>query len=398
VADNGDVYVGGRFSRAGTVETRNVARWDGERWHALGEGVGGEDLSVTPYVDALALRGQTLYVGGYFTEAGSGDARIVARWNRDDEQWSPMGGGMNSQVLDFELTPDGALYAAGAFDEAGGKTARSIARWDGTTWHAVGQGVRERDSPAGLAYDIARWEGRLYAAGIFTRSGNQEVAYLARWNGGGAQATWGKLGGHADAPAALVDDLPVTLRASEEGLFVGGHFDRVKEADSTVRPLEGVAFWDGRGWRAVGGGVEVNQQVRALTLAGDDLYVGGDFIGVRTTGGATVSSLNFARYENATSINVKKHPAAQSMLTLQVAPNPFRQNATIHYRLERPRAVRLAVYDVLGRRVRVLRRGQQPAGTHRVELEARGLAAGTYLCRLIVEGRAPKTTTIVLTR
>ncbi|MCF7730212.1 MAG: hypothetical protein K9N23_00930 [Akkermansiaceae bacterium] len=41
VDSNGDLYVGGAFSFAGGVRTNNIAKWDGNRWSALGEGIGG---------------------------------------------------------------------------------------------------------------------------------------------------------------------------------------------------------------------------------------------------------------------------------------------------------------------------------------------------------------------
>ena len=43
--------------------------------------------------------------------------------------------------------------------------------------------------------------------------------------------------------------------------------------------------------------------------------------------------------------------------------------------------VRLAVFDVLGRRVAVLHEGRAESGTHRFELEAAQLPAGVYVVR-----------------
>src|SRR4051794_16944451 len=51
------LVVGGSFSRAGNVEARGVALWDGSRWWPLGGGVDGQ-------VFALALSNDGLYVGG----------------------------------------------------------------------------------------------------------------------------------------------------------------------------------------------------------------------------------------------------------------------------------------------------------------------------------------------
>ena len=45
-------------------------------------------------------------------------------------------------------------------------------------------------------------------------------------------------------------------------------------------------------------------------------------------------------------------------------------------------AARLAVYDVLGREVRVLAAGVLPAGLHRVRFDAGALPSGPYFYRL----------------
>ena len=38
---DGDLYAGGLFNQVGDQVVNHVARWDGEAWHPLGEGVGG---------------------------------------------------------------------------------------------------------------------------------------------------------------------------------------------------------------------------------------------------------------------------------------------------------------------------------------------------------------------
>jgi hypothetical protein len=70
-----------------------------------------------------------------------------------------------------------------------------------------------------------------------------------------------------------------------------------------------------------------------------------------------------------------------------IGPNPLRTRATIAYTLPALARVRLEVFDVSGRRVRLLADAERPAGTHAVEWDgrdARGrrVAAGIYVCRL----------------
>ena len=64
-------------------------------------------------------------------------------------------------------------------------------------------------------------------------------------------------------------------------------------------------------------------------------------------------------------------------------PNPFNPQTTIHFGLPESAYVKLVVYDVLGRQVRVLVDGIREAGTHEMVFEASRLPSGTYLVRLV---------------
>jgi hypothetical protein len=73
-------------------------------------------------------------------------------------------------------------------------------------------------------------------------------------------------------------------------------------------------------------------------------------------------------------------------VNLAVYPNPvgaFAQS-TVAVALAEAADVRVAVYDVLGRRVAVLHEGPLAAGAHRLALEARTLPAGVYVVRAVV--------------
>ena len=68
-------------------------------------------------------------------------------------------------------------------------------------------------------------------------------------------------------------------------------------------------------------------------------------------------------------------------------PNPFAEQTTISYRLDARGPATLEVFDLLGRRVRVLADGDHTAGPHSVEWDARDASGrfvsnGLYLVRL----------------
>jgi len=75
------------------------------------------------------------------------------------------------------------------------------------------------------------------------------------------------------------------------------------------------------------------------------------------------------------------------------APNPARGTTMLKFALPRDAVVRLAIYDLSGRRVRVLAEGSQPVGEHSVAWDlrddsGRALGAGLYFARFEAEGRS----------
>jgi hypothetical protein len=75
----------------------------------------------------------------------------------------------------------------------------------------------------------------------------------------------------------------------------------------------------------------------------------------------------------------------------RILPNPFNPGTNIRYSIASgavygtgSAAVRVAVFDVLGREVAVLVDAVQTPGTHAVRFDAAGLASGMYICRLQV--------------
>jgi endonuclease I len=68
-------------------------------------------------------------------------------------------------------------------------------------------------------------------------------------------------------------------------------------------------------------------------------------------------------------------------------PNPFRDEVTLEYALPEEKKVHVAVYDLLGRRVRTLADGRREAGSHTITWEGRShggepLASGVYFVRM----------------
>lgn len=90
--------------------------------------------------------------------------------------------------------------------------------------------------------------------------------------------------------------------------------------------------------------------------------------------------------------SVTRPGRAPSLLAGDVYPNPFTGSASIVVELSSPSAVRIEVFDVAGRSVRVMAL-REAAAQHSVELDGRGqdgrlLPSGVYFCRVEAAGES----------
>lgn len=76
-----------------------------------------------------------------------------------------------------------------------------------------------------------------------------------------------------------------------------------------------------------------------------------------------------------------------STFDLRVAPSPFGASTNVHLSLPETAALRVELYDVLGRLVSVSDEGVRTAGAHRVRVSGEGLAPGVYTVRLVAGDR-----------
>ncbi len=242
------LYVGGEFSMAGGAPAANIAKWNGTSWSALGTGLNGR-------VYSLLADGDELYAGGDFWKAGELEVNYIARW--DGHSWNALGTGMDDRVRAM-VTLGGNLYAGGEFWTAGGVTVQYIAQWDGTNWSAMASGT---GAPVRA---LAVFKSDLIVGGTFSEASGVAANHIAKWSGG----NWSQLG-------AGMNDWGNALAASGRDLFAGGDF--TEAGDSSANHL---AHWDGNNWNSVGSGVGglQNPTVNALVLAGTNLYVGGEFM------------------------------------------------------------------------------------------------------------------------
>lgn len=188
------LYVGGHFSRVagGNIYAQNIAKYDFDLayWFGVGGGVARPD-GLSAIVLALAVyddgSGPALYAGGLFDSAGGVSAKNIAKWN--GSTWSALGSGADGIVRSLTTFDDGsglALYAGGDFKNAGGESANRIAKWDGTSWSPLGRGINDGWTGGTVQALASLADGSgpaaLYAAGDISRAGDVTAYRIAKWS------------------------------------------------------------------------------------------------------------------------------------------------------------------------------------------------------------------------
>lgn len=239
-ADDGQsVYVAGLFSDIdGQVRTRRLARI------AVPSG---EVISSfkSPNFDSkateLALDGDTLYVGGWFTRAGGRDRTLVASvdaatgalTDEVDLEFTGTFNGGSRGVTDMAMRPDGSkLVVIGNWTAVEGLSRPQIAMIDLTTpvatldsWATARYGTRCHSSFETYMWGVTTSpDGSYFAVGTTgAYSGGPDAGTLcdtvARWefgrSGSGQQPTWVSYTG---------GDTVTQVEATDAAIYMGGHF------------------------------------------------------------------------------------------------------------------------------------------------------------------------------
>ena len=141
-------------------------------------------------------------------------ATNIAKWN--GSSWTTLGSGTNGAVFALATFDDGtgqALYAGGSFTASTAAPAKRIARWDGVSWSTVGVGFTNGNVAA-----LAATPSTLYAAGTFTNGAAPTFAQVAKWDG----ASWSGLGSGLLMSPVTPTGNALTLLGND--IYLGGLF------------------------------------------------------------------------------------------------------------------------------------------------------------------------------
>jgi hypothetical protein len=143
-----------------------------------------------------------------------------------------------------------------------------LARWDGTTWSTLGTGIT-----ANIVFALTASEADVYA-GYVTAVAGLSTGHVSKFSRG----SWSELGSGFAGGATSAGSYIYGLTLAGNELYAGGDFTL---AGGTA--ANNVAKWIGGAWSAVGSGM--NGAVRSLAVSDDFLHAVGEF----TTAGGNVS-------------------------------------------------------------------------------------------------------------
>ena len=254
-----DLYTGGFFSNIGATPMRNVGRWDGSTWTALGNGTNGT-------IKAMAAGSGGLFVAGTFDTAGTQRVNGIAKW--DGAQWSRLGGGIGSgtNVMTMAVNGNDVVVAGGNLgniDSARVVVGYGIARWNGSSWSSIPP-LPDIQSTTFLSTSALAFIGNDLYAGANYYSGDY-LGYVFKWDG----TSWTQVGGRIGKGIG-------GLWPNGTDLYVAGNFKTIG-----TDTIWNVAKWDGVSWTPLGSGVTTaysgGESGRAVLGTSDGLYVGGTF-------------------------------------------------------------------------------------------------------------------------
>jgi trimeric autotransporter adhesin len=248
--DNSLVAVG-PFAIAGDLVVPGIARWDGTSWSRIDTGL--RSISTVHRTPDGSLLGVGTFRTGPTLTAGIG--------RFDGTRWSLLvPASIGGTVTELTTLPDGQIVIAGWIWSVGDLQTSNIARWDGSAWRAFGPGLRNNGRPGDVRSLAVLDSGELVAGGTFSLDVTGASRNIARWTG----SEWVGFGSGSGDP---VD----ALLATPNGLVATGRFG---SPPPFYYPVS-VARWTGSAWAPLGTEPIGPRSTSLISLPDGSLVVGG---------------------------------------------------------------------------------------------------------------------------
>ena len=279
------IYAGGGFTTIGGQTRSSLAALDMVNGIALPWNPNPQG----PFdnVNAIAVAGSTIYVGGSFNSIGGQTRNSVAALDAvsgNATSWDAgltMTGGFSPSVQALALGGSN-LFVGGLFTGAQGQTRNSAAAFNTTTAAIEPWNPSPVSTDFGVTYpsvDALLVNGSLiYAAGNFSTIGGQNRVYVAALDQNLGNATaWNPQLAYIPNPPAINDGFAWALSLDGPILYAGGEFNQVQ---GTTGEYANLIALDTTTANAYSWTPNPNNPVWALSTNGPLLFVGGEFQGI----------------------------------------------------------------------------------------------------------------------
>lgn len=369
-----EVYADLQDVPSGSDTIYGIARWNGERWDSLQEGIKSTGGFAGKFYTTLEME-EGILIGGLFTQAGNIPADGLAKWDGDTwEAFDFPGVGSDNRICCLSRL-GGDIYAAGNFSALTeeGET-KDVVRFDGEKWHAVDGGIK-----GGLGHINAMlvFQEQLYVAVFFQKSaGNTGNKIMKLGPSGWQEVGGGIIGATADIHAMAIHN---------GALYVGGIFDWAGDGV----PAQNFARWDGQQW--CGFGNAFSDRVYAIESLNDSLYIAGWFghiDGQRFNGIAKWVGGDFTA--NCGAINRTHAVVAES---ISIFPNPVSE--VVYLQFDAPPGssttdphgpVEVCIYAIMGRQA-YSKTIREASLAQRLEVPVAGWPPGVYMVEVRSAGQ-----------
>ncbi|TNE71597.1 MAG: T9SS type A sorting domain-containing protein [Bacteroidetes bacterium] len=266
---------------------QRVALWDGTSWSCLGTANMGQVARA-----GVVWNGNLVVVGDFWnTQQPCVGCNGVAMWDDVNQVWTPLGNGVNNDVLCVTVY-NGDLIIGGDFTQASGVPSSRVVRYNEVTdtWESIGA-VTDFDNDVRC---MTVFDGELWVGGDFNNvGGNSPSDGVVKWDESLGQWVGGNSG--VDIVGGVNETIRVLYVNPNDGnLYMGGHFTEIHDGDAAAPDpnMSGIAMYDGSNWYPLGTGL--NDYVRAIYEYNGNLIAGGYF----TVAGG-VSAQKIARWNGS---------------------------------------------------------------------------------------------------
>lgn len=385
VDGSGNVFVTGKSKNSNANFDCVTIKYNSEgsiQWTDRYDGSNGDDGNFAIAVDKNGNVYSTGYSDGSTTgydyvtikfDNSSGSRNWVSRYsgqgNKDDKAFGiAVDDDCNVYVTGYTSPNSNSDYLTVKYDSSGAE------QWT-AGYNGTGNGT---DKAFGIAVDD---EDNVYITGE-SAGDNSDLDYVTiKYNSSGTEqwtARYDGTGNSTDIASALVltNSYVVVTGTSRSSASPGSEDMVTIKYDKATGSQSDLSRYNGG----------ENYSDVALSIAADtsyDIFVTGYSMkeGDNSNSGTSLITLKYKGEKNLI-INTASNNAPLSYSLRQNYPNPFNPSTTISFDIMNSGIVRMVIYDILGREVKVLINQNLQAGKYNVSFNLSGLASGVYFYEL----------------